>query len=219
MATQLKIRRGTTAEHASFTGAEGEITLDTTKDTLVAHDNYTAGGRPMLREDLANLGAGRAGKTVQVQKSIYAVRTTLPTTTSTYWVWTPFSTGNYFVKQKTDTHLRVQAYLPGAQKHSYPGFFMKMKMTNPSGGTNETYEGCRYYHGGYYSNNDVHGEYDRIWSPSELGNAAGNFMCDLGWHSTDGSAIRPFNVWNPNTSDDARGGQQVSYCYITEFYV
>lgn len=64
MATQLKIRRGTTAEHASFTGAEGEITLDTTKDTLVAHDNYTAGGRPMLREDLDNLvnasiGAGK----------------------------------------------------------------------------------------------------------------------------------------------------------------
>ena len=55
MATQLKLRRGTTAEHASFTGAEGEITLDTTKDTLVVHDNYTAGGRPMLREDLNNL--------------------------------------------------------------------------------------------------------------------------------------------------------------------
>lgn len=55
MATQLKIRRGTTAEHASFTGAEGEITLDTTKDTLVVHDNYTAGGRSMLREDLNNL--------------------------------------------------------------------------------------------------------------------------------------------------------------------
>ena len=63
MATQLKIRRGTTAEHASFTGAEGEITLDTTKDTLVAHDNYTAGGRPMLREDLDNLAASSIGVT------------------------------------------------------------------------------------------------------------------------------------------------------------
>jgi len=61
MATQLKIRRGTTAEHASFTGAEGEITLDTTKDTLVAHDNYTAGGRPMLREDLDNLANNSIG--------------------------------------------------------------------------------------------------------------------------------------------------------------
>lgn len=63
MATQLKIRRGTTAEHASFTGAEGEITLDTTKDTLVAHDNYTAGGRPMLREDLNNLANGTIAAT------------------------------------------------------------------------------------------------------------------------------------------------------------
>ena len=58
MATQLKLRRGTTAEHASFTGAEGEITLDTTKDTIVVHDNYTAGGRPVLREDLNNLANG-----------------------------------------------------------------------------------------------------------------------------------------------------------------
>lgn len=61
MATQLKLRRGTTAEHASFTGAEGEITLDTTKDTLVVHDNYTAGGRPMLREDLSNLANSSIG--------------------------------------------------------------------------------------------------------------------------------------------------------------
>ena len=55
MATEFKVRRGTTAEHAAFTGAEGEITLDTNKDTLVVHDNYQAGGYPMLREDLNNL--------------------------------------------------------------------------------------------------------------------------------------------------------------------
>lgn len=61
MATQLKLRRGTTAEHASFTGAEGEITLDTTKDTIVVHDNYTAGGRPLLREDLNNLANNSIG--------------------------------------------------------------------------------------------------------------------------------------------------------------
>ena len=35
MAKLLQIRRGTTAQHASFTGAEGEITVDTTKDTVV----------------------------------------------------------------------------------------------------------------------------------------------------------------------------------------
>ena len=58
MAKLLKLRRGTTSEHSSFTGAEGECTVDTTKDTLVVHDNSTAGGRPLLREDLNNLAAG-----------------------------------------------------------------------------------------------------------------------------------------------------------------
>jgi hypothetical protein len=54
MATQVQRRRGTTAEHATFTGAEGELTVDTTKDTVVVHDGSTAGGFAVLREDLAN---------------------------------------------------------------------------------------------------------------------------------------------------------------------
>ena len=58
MAKVLKLRRGTTSQHSSFTGAEGEVTVDTTKDTIVIHDGSTAGGRPMLREDVSNLAAG-----------------------------------------------------------------------------------------------------------------------------------------------------------------
>ena len=58
MAKLLKLRRGSTSDHSSFTGAEGECTVDTTKDTLVVHDNSTAGGRPLLREDLNNIGTG-----------------------------------------------------------------------------------------------------------------------------------------------------------------
>ena len=58
MAKLLKLRRGTTTQHSSFTGAEGECTVDTTKDTLVVHDGSTAGGRALLREDLNNLAAG-----------------------------------------------------------------------------------------------------------------------------------------------------------------
>ena len=46
MATQLQLRKGTTTEHASFTGAVGEVTVDTTKDVLVVHDGTTAGGFP-----------------------------------------------------------------------------------------------------------------------------------------------------------------------------
>ena len=52
MAKLLKLRRGTTTQHGSFTGAEGEVTIDTDKDTAVVHDGSTAGGRALAREDL-----------------------------------------------------------------------------------------------------------------------------------------------------------------------
>ena len=54
MAKLLKLRRGTTSEHSSFTGAEGEVTVDTTKDTVVVHDGTTAGGTPLATESALN---------------------------------------------------------------------------------------------------------------------------------------------------------------------
>ena len=55
MATELRLRGGTTAQHASFTGATKEITVDTTKNTVVVHDGSTAGGYPLLNQtDLNN---------------------------------------------------------------------------------------------------------------------------------------------------------------------
>ena len=44
MAYAVKYRRGTTAEHASFTGAAGEVTINTTTNQLVLHDGVTVGG-------------------------------------------------------------------------------------------------------------------------------------------------------------------------------
>jgi hypothetical protein len=63
MATQVQQRRGTTAEHATFTGAVGEVTVDTDKDTAVVHDGTTAGGRPLMLESGSNsaLALGSAG--------------------------------------------------------------------------------------------------------------------------------------------------------------
>lgn len=55
MATVIQRRRGTTAQHATFTGALGELTVDTTKKTVVVHDGATAGGIPLAREDLSNV--------------------------------------------------------------------------------------------------------------------------------------------------------------------
>ena len=46
---QVKLRRGTTAQHAGFTGAEGEVTVDTDKDTVIVHDGSTAGGHELAK--------------------------------------------------------------------------------------------------------------------------------------------------------------------------
>ena len=54
MATQVQFRRGTTAEHLSFKGADGEVTVDTSLKTVVIHDAITNGGFPLLRQDGSN---------------------------------------------------------------------------------------------------------------------------------------------------------------------
>jgi len=48
---EVKLRRGTTAQHSTFTGAEGEVTVDTDKDTVIVHDGTTAGGHELRRKD------------------------------------------------------------------------------------------------------------------------------------------------------------------------
>ena len=44
MAKQLQLRKGTATEHVTFTGANGEVTVDTTNKTLRVHDGSTVGG-------------------------------------------------------------------------------------------------------------------------------------------------------------------------------
>jgi len=48
MATQLQFRRGTTAQNDAFTGAVGEISIDTSTDNLRIHDGSTAGGIELM---------------------------------------------------------------------------------------------------------------------------------------------------------------------------
>ena len=47
MAKQWQIRRGTTAENNDFTGALGEVTMNTTTNDLRVHDGATQGGFPI----------------------------------------------------------------------------------------------------------------------------------------------------------------------------
>ena len=52
MATRIQQRRGTAAQHdngSGFTGAEGELTVDTTNDTVRVHDGSLKGGHVMAK--------------------------------------------------------------------------------------------------------------------------------------------------------------------------
>ena len=86
MAKRVQLRRGSTVDHTTsfggFTGGDGEVTVDSTKDILVVHDNSTVGGHPLAKEDLSNVtnsvgtqqlnisnSPGQAGQVIQTDGS------------------------------------------------------------------------------------------------------------------------------------------------------
>ena len=48
MAIQVQLRRGTASQNNAFTGAVGEVTVDTTVNSLRVHDGTTAGGTALV---------------------------------------------------------------------------------------------------------------------------------------------------------------------------
>ncbi len=70
MARQIQIRRGTADEHETFIGVVGEITMDTTNNTLRVHDGATPGGFALAKQtDISNDNVSDipdTGKTINV---------------------------------------------------------------------------------------------------------------------------------------------------------
>lgn len=52
---RVQLRRGTSAQNNAFTGAVGEITVDTDRNSIRVHDGNTAGGTETARTDLSNI--------------------------------------------------------------------------------------------------------------------------------------------------------------------
>ncbi len=59
-ATVKQIRRGTAEQNDAFTGAIGEVTMDTTNKTLRVHDGTTAGGTTLAKQ--SELSSGLSDK-------------------------------------------------------------------------------------------------------------------------------------------------------------
>ena len=80
---QVRLRRGSATDHdttsGGFTGAEGEVTVDTTNDTLRVHDGTTAGGVRLAK--YSELSSGSPSQTWTNQTSSRAFGTTYTNST------------------------------------------------------------------------------------------------------------------------------------------
>ena len=74
MATQLQLRKGTTAAHSTFVGALAEVTVDTDRKAVVVHDGVTPGGFPSAplahTHTPAQVGLGNVDNTSDANKPI-----------------------------------------------------------------------------------------------------------------------------------------------------
>jgi hypothetical protein len=71
---QVQLRRGTTAQHGSFTGAQGELTVDTDKNALVLHDGATAGGVGMSNAEVTAASSTTARSLADRFADVYHVK-------------------------------------------------------------------------------------------------------------------------------------------------
>jgi len=110
MPDQLQLRGGTTTEHNSFTGALREVTVDTTKKTLVVHDGASAGGTALMKESGGNaassVGIGTGGTNAININSSQQVGIGGTVTSSGYPLEILRSTADPFVNA-SDTVLRL----------------------------------------------------------------------------------------------------------------
>jgi len=79
--TQVQFRKGTTTEHAQFTGANAEITVDTDKNVAVVHDGTDVGGFELQRarwEVVDSSGSLSCGLRYLLDTSSAALALTMP---------------------------------------------------------------------------------------------------------------------------------------------
>ena len=211
MAKQVQLRRGTTAEHAAFTGVEGELTVDTTKDTLVLHDAYQAGGYPLLREDVSNLSAGAIGIDKIANGAANQVLMTNGAGNAVTW-------SNNVVRSITFYQNNTQTTSPSAQNHvTLSGTYTKQyddtdilvfftgRGRGHSNGHSGIYfqlNGNRQYEWLDYSYNDWADTHLNVngngrFTQAQAGNA-GSKAWSFGWDNANSDTGYPWEYWNAN---------------------
>ncbi len=83
MAIQIQLRKGTATEHNTFTGANGEVTVDTTNKTLRVHDGTTAGGTRLVTLTGGLIPTSQLPDATTSAKGAVALNNTLTSTSTT----------------------------------------------------------------------------------------------------------------------------------------
>jgi hypothetical protein len=108
-------RRGTTAEHASFTGLLGELTVDTDKDVVVVHDGSTAGGFPLARAaggTLADTTIRGIEEDINVVASAATGTINFDVSTASIWYYTSNATANHTLNFRYSSSVSLNTALP-----------------------------------------------------------------------------------------------------------
>ena len=88
MAKQVQLRRGTAAQNNQFTGAPGEVTVDTDLNTLRVHDGTTPGGTILATMDSVTTGTGSPSPTTD-----YVTEYQAPTSSNNYTWYRKYHSG------------------------------------------------------------------------------------------------------------------------------
>lgn len=151
MATQIQRRRGTTAQHSTFTGALGELTVDTDKKTVVVHDGITAGGHPLaVASKYAPLASPALTDVPTAPTATAGTNTTQLATTEFVQREKPSAATQAEMEAGTETAIRSMSPLHVAQAIAAKAtggirgnvFFATGNFTVPTGVTSVKVRGC-----------------------------------------------------------------------------
>lgn len=115
MSFAFQRRRGTTAQHASFTGLLGELTVDTDKDTVVVHDGSTAGGFPLTRERngiLIDAVTRGLEEDINIVASAATGTINFNVETASIWYYTSNATANHTLNFRYSSTVALNTSLP-----------------------------------------------------------------------------------------------------------
>lgn len=94
MSIQLQLKRGTATQHETFTGADGEVTVNTTTKSLHVHDGVTAGGSALATQDYVDTVVGKSESFIEITKSLSLIQDWIDTGIK----HTDLATGTYIIQ-------------------------------------------------------------------------------------------------------------------------